>query len=243
MKRLALAVVFVLTACLPSQAAWSHLQTTATDSAAAVNATAYGSGLSANSLLVVAIVWDAGSAFTSIADSKGNTYVQVQAEQFNNHGSFPFRGRLYYALNPGSGADTVTATVSGSPAFHQIYISEYSGLATSTPLDASNAGVQSAVYSLSASSGAVNELLYGFAQGATTASVTNPPFGWNVRSTFDGRVFDQVSASGSNAMTLGAGQDGDVGLFLAIFSLAGGGGGTPCVQRLGTLGVTSCGNH
>lgn len=220
--------------------AWSHLQTTAADSGASTNVLAYGSNLGANSLLVCSIVWPSAIAFTSIVNSNGVSWVPVGTEQTNSAGSFPFKQRVYYALNVSAGANTVTSTIASAPAFHELYICEYSGIATASPLDATNEGVQNTSYSLSATAGAANELLWGFAQGATTTSVLTAPSGWNTRSSFDGLVVDNVSASGSNAMTMGAGTNGDVALVLAIFKLpAAGGRGlfrTPPVSGIGVGG-------
>lgn len=197
---------------------WNHLQTTAHDSGAAVSAVAYGSNILAGSLLLATVGWDAGSSFVSLQDSKLNIWTQINTELSNPAGSSPNKVRMYWAISNGAGADTVTATVSGSPTFNELYISEYSGLAPSQ-VDASNKGTQSSVYSISAAAAAANELVYGFLFGATTSTVQNAPVGWTTRSSFDGKIVDVPSVQGSNAMTLAAGSDGDIGLFMAIFSL------------------------
>jgi hypothetical protein len=136
-------------------------------------------------LIIAEVDFSAASNFISLSDSQGNLYQQVGTEQQST--SFGIKSRLYYAANIRGGADTVTVVVSGTPAYHEVYLHEYAGLDLTAPLDAFSVRVSTGT---TFSSGTVtttanHDLLYGIeidSQGATAAS------GWTTRSTMNSNV-------------------------------------------------------
>ena len=175
---------------------WAQVQTKAQNSGGGTNALAFASATHSGNLIVVEVDWLSGSNFTSISDSQGNAYTQIGAEQ--NSSGVGVKSRLYYAKNIIGGGDTITTVVSGAPAYHELYIHEYSGVSTSTPLDSfsTNVGTGGTFTSNSLTTATSNELLYGIEidSGAGAASS-----GWTTLSTLDGDV-----AADMNATTIGS---------------------------------------
>lgn len=91
-------------------------------------------------MLVAWVKWEAVSSpnVTSLADTAGNTWVEV-AELTHTNGEPA--GALYYALNiTGHASNVVTATFgSSSTTWKRIIVEEFSGIATSSATDGSNA--------------------------------------------------------------------------------------------------------
>jgi hypothetical protein len=84
------------------------------------------------SCFVVGIVWEAAQSFTSIVDSKGNTYVQIDTEiTYTGFANM----RLYYCENGVGGAShTATATIGGAALITVLFL-EITGGATTGILD------------------------------------------------------------------------------------------------------------
>jgi len=115
-----------------------HLQSAEAHPAGAAStiALAYGSNITAASLLLVDVSWDySGGTFVSIADTLTSTWTQVGSELQDTANTQA--NRLYYAYNSGAGANTVTVTFSaGTADFRRISVAEYSGAMTaSDPVD------------------------------------------------------------------------------------------------------------
>ncbi len=167
-----------------SLAGWAYVQTKTQNSFAGSNALAFNPNNASSNLIVATVYWTNTSSFTSISDSQGNIYVQIGTELNNNDPATGLKSRMYYAANIKSGANTVTTVVSGSPAIHLLIIQEYSGIATSSPLDVSswNTTTTDAGHnwtSNATTTTAANDLLVGHEYGGTSA-VTS---GWTTRST------------------------------------------------------------
>jgi hypothetical protein len=115
---------------------------------------------------------------------------------------------VYFAKNIKGGADTVTFTLSANVALIQVYLTEYSGVDQTNPIDAQagasgNAGV---VSSGNATTKVAGDLIYGFCwgDGACTAGS-----GFAARSTAASNLVEDTTASnpGSYAAT-GSASDG-----------------------------------
>jgi hypothetical protein len=140
--------------------------------------------------------------------------------------------RLYYAKNIKGGADTATVTMSGST-YMEVYLYEYSGLDTASPLDAS-ATPHTGNNSVTGTSGVLtttngNDLLFGFFHSDN--GVTN-----TAGSGFTGRAFSvgdyplgedrNVTSTGSYSATMSFSGSADYVGFLVAFKAATGGGGS-----------------
>jgi hypothetical protein len=120
----------------------------------------FASANTAGNLIIAFVRMSTTSQTVALADSRGNPYVQAVAAVQSSDGS---QVRLFYARNILGGANTVTATFSGSNNHPWLAIYEYAGLSTTSPLDQS-ASAQGA--SAAPSSGATlattsaNELVF-----------------------------------------------------------------------------------
>jgi hypothetical protein len=159
-------------------------------------------------LIVVHLDWaNSGVTVSTVKDSKNNTYKPVPGTAITWNGG-AWGAQLWYAFNiTGTTAPakiTVTATFSGAPtgtpSFSQIYIDEYSGIASSIdPLDQSTAaiGTSKTINSGSKTTLYANELVYGASIGASAAISAGA--GFNSRNTNNSNVIEDenVAAIGS----------------------------------------------
>jgi hypothetical protein len=161
----------------------------------------FGATSHAGDLVVVHLDWDNQSrAIASVTDNNGNTYQAINAPR--NWNGTNYRAALYYAYNINGGAViTVTAKLNNAPtSYFQIYISEYSGIATNIdPLDqhSDNANNTAAVNSGSKTTSFSNELIYGASIGAS-GSLTKGA-GFTLRSSANQNIIEDknVTATGS----------------------------------------------
>ena len=116
----------------------AHIQTTyaTSDASATTIACAFASNVTAGSLLVVTAAWADGGVGNAptITDTRGNTYSPAGSAHFdtpNGQGQ-----HTYYVPNTTAGANTVTATFSTATTYRRIEVTEVSGGATTSPVDA-----------------------------------------------------------------------------------------------------------
>jgi chitodextrinase len=211
-------------ATTPAGQSWAFVQGNSANSAAAANAITFNTTTKAGDLLVVEVNWINSANFVSIADSQGNVFTQIGTEQ--NSTGVGVKARLYYAKNIKGGADTVTTTISGTVAYHELYIQEYSGLDTVNPLDgfSVNFSSGSSFTSNNVTTTASNDLLFGseIDSGKGTAAS-----GWSVRSTLDGDVAADRNASLAGSYTFTGTSSGAAVTWIAAFKQAGGSSITP----------------
>jgi hypothetical protein len=154
-------------------------------------------------LIIVHVDYDNQAiSVNTLTDSKGNTYTRINGP--TNWNGANYRAELWYAYNitGGAGAITVKAKLSGNPtSFSQIYISEYSGIATINPLDQSAVAIgnAAAVSSGNKTTTYTNELVYGASIGASGALTVGG--GFTTRSAANQNIIEDKSvvAAGSYA--------------------------------------------
>jgi hypothetical protein len=111
----------------------AHVQSRGSDAGSATSANlAYSSNEAAGSLNVVAIRVGVSGRTVTVTDNNGGSYSQAvnRVQTTDGHELF-----LFYAPNVNSGGCTVTVSISGAATTIRFTISEYSGVATSSPLD------------------------------------------------------------------------------------------------------------
>ncbi len=151
-------------------------------------------------LLMLAFAFPTGPTVTSIADTQGNTFLPV-GSALTSPGSD--QTQLYLARNIAGGAESATITLSGSAAFVIPFLTNYSGLNQTSPIDGTPAGATGsagAVSSGSMTGSFGNDMVYGFCWGDASCSVGS---GFNARSTYDSNLIeDRIQPSpGSFAAT------------------------------------------
>lgn len=122
--------------------AWAHIQTNATgvEATSTTIAHAYTSNVTAGSLLVGAVTYHNPTGvinISSVADSLGQTWTLAGSRVDTDISGFGGTWTIatYYYPNTLGGANTVTATLSVTTTGRSLGCSEYSGIATTGPLD------------------------------------------------------------------------------------------------------------
>ncbi len=177
---------------------WAYIQSNAQNSKSDTNTLAFVSPNQAGDLIIAEVDWTGGASFGSIEDSQGNTYTEIGTQQT----AAGVQSMLYYATNVAAGANSVTTVVSGSPANHELYINEYSGLSTPVSLDSYsvNAGSGATFTSNIVTTTAANDLLFGLEIDTSEGAASS---GWTTRLTLDGNVDadENAASTGSYAFT------------------------------------------
>ncbi len=98
--------------------------------------TSFAANVTAGSLLVLWISWDAtsGQTVTGVADNHSATWTKATAASMHDATNNQ-SGSLYYLENAASGATTVTATFSANTTFIRVVVGEWDGVATTAALD------------------------------------------------------------------------------------------------------------
>ena len=160
---------------------------------------AFPSNTQAGDLLLVAFDYDSSVTPTSVTDSQGDVFTEVGSQLRSPGGAL---SRVYYAKNIKGGADTVTVTLSASSSYLEVYLSEYSGINTTNPIDAEvgASGNAGAVSSGSVKTTAAGDIIYGYCVGDGTCTVGS---GFTARSTLDANLIEDETAgsAGSYAAT------------------------------------------
>jgi len=185
---------------------------------------AFSKANTAGNLIAVYVVWD-NSGTAKVSDTSGNTYTAATARQsFGNNWS----AQVFYAANILGGANTVKVTFGTAiTGFGILYLHEYSGLATVSPVDvsASAAGTSASMSSGAVTTTQANDLL--FAAGASDGSVSKGT-GFTSRLTGFGNLTEDrtVTTTGSYAGT--ASQSGSTWVMqIVAFRVASGVTGPP----------------
>ena len=92
----------------------------------------FGSNNTASNLIIAFVRMSTASQTVTVSDTAGNTYADAVAQAQTTDGH---QIHIFYAKNIHSGANTVTASYSGTNNHPWLAIYEYSGLSTTNPLD------------------------------------------------------------------------------------------------------------
>ena len=150
-------------------------------------------------LLLVAFDYNINVAPSSVSDTQGNIFSQVGNQLISPGGAYT---QVYYAKNIKGGADTVTVALPSNPSILELYLSEYSGIDTTNPIDgqAGASGNAGAVSSGSVTTTAAGDMIYGFCIGDAACTAGS---GFTARSTLNGNLVEDelTSTVGSYAAT------------------------------------------
>ena len=207
---------------------------------------AYTAAQTAGDLNVVIVGWnDTTATVQSVTDTKGNTYALAVGPTVLSGNATQ---SIYYAANiaaAAAGGNTVTVKFSTAAQFVDVRVAEYSGIATTTPVDVTVGATGSGA---TANSGSVttsnaNDLIVagnivqtrtsGAGTGFTSRVITNP----------DGDILEDrtVTATGSYSATAALGSSGWWLMDMVAFRAgsAGGGGDTQPPTAPGSLTATA----
>lgn len=186
------------------------------------------------STFVIFVAYDSG-CFSSISDSKGNTYTQIQSEVNNaGHGN---ACRLYYCQN-GTGGAGHTATLNMSPsAFGNVHIVEITGGALTGILDQAPAGLDDGASPFTSNTtgttAQANELVLAFTETGGTSGPGETLTWGNSFTQIDGQNDGSfhtsyaaslgVTSTGTYQSTFTSNQASEAITFIATFKEAAGG--------------------
>ena len=211
---LAVSPFLLVIAAFLTETATSTLTLAASNSAAFVQAAAsavlqgsphslslaFPSNTLAGDLILVAFDFAPNAATPSLSDTQGNVFTQV-GKQLSPPGGGTF-SQVYYAKNIKGGADTVTVTLSADVSVIELYLTEYSGINPTNPIDAEagTSGSTAAVSSGTATTTVAGDMIYGYCWSQWICTAGS---GFTARSTLDSNVIeDKVAGSaGSYAAT------------------------------------------
>jgi hypothetical protein len=154
-----------------------EVQASSTASSASASSTslAFTSNNTAGNTIVVAASWQATGLTPTCSDSQGNAYstIVTKADATNDSQS-----GICYATNIKAGANTVTVTYGASETYRSLAIQEYSGIATTSPVDTSISNTATGTTSTNgytsttSVTGTSGDLIFGFFTDETGNSAT-----------------------------------------------------------------------
>lgn len=153
------------------------------NSAGTTIAATYGNPVAAGNLLVCSVTCDVNAAL-SVSDTVNSAWVAIGSLQVGLGVS-----QMFYKANSAAGTPTVTATsAGGAGSYRNIRIGEWSGVATSSPLNANNSTTgTSTTPAVNVTTIADHDLAVG---GADVASVGSAGGSFNSRAVIDGNVLE-----------------------------------------------------
>ncbi len=115
----------------------------------------------AGDLILVAFDYDTNATPSSVTDSQGNVFTPIGNQLTSPGGA---RSRVYYAKNIKGGADRVTVNLSANSGWLELYLSEYTGVDQTNPIDAQAgaSGNAGAVSSGNATTTVAGDVIYGY---------------------------------------------------------------------------------
>lgn len=213
----------------------ARVQVAGTTSSGASVGVAFASNNTGGNLLIACVASETDSAtVTSLTDTLGNTWAACHAPLTISAGSG--KGTLvgtFYAKNCAAGANTVTAALSGGPAY--IHVMEYSGCDTTAPFDqhaeaAQLGGSANPTVTLGTATTQADEVLIGFVfnnrstitAGTGYTKINSQAF--NIFSDVEEKIVAATSAYTADS-TISAGGSWAIGI--TTFKQAAPTGGTP----------------
>lgn len=241
-----MAGVLALWLASPCQAAIAYVNSATPITAGSGAAVAFGAtSLTGGNALVVVIRWSSAVTVSSITDTALNTYTQVKTQNMGSDHS-----AMWYAQGVTGNASNVV-TINFSAAATNVYAvnAQYSGLATSSALDATVSGSATGTTVTSPAFSTVQAsevIVIGFAAagGSGTGFTPSGTSGTYTSRSIEGNnvagVADFIASStqsGATATWTWTTSD-TIGILVGTFKAPGGGGGTPgCKNGLLLMGV------
>lgn len=172
----------------------AYVQSTSKDAGTTTSSTlAFGSNNVAGNTIIVGIRIGTVSQTITVSDTRGNTYASALQFDDTNGGNTV---AVFYALNIGAGANTITVSYTSGSATLRWAQLEYSGTATSSPLDGTATNQQTtgdSVFSANITTTVNGDLLIGIMVNANGDT-------WTAGSGYTSR--EQVPVGGTSKLML-----------------------------------------
>ena len=178
----------------------------------------------AGDLLLVAFDYNDRATPSAVTDSQGNSFTPVGTPLSTPRGTI---SSVYYAKKIKGGPDTVTIILSATSSYLEVYLSEYSGINPTNPIDAQAgaSGTAGAVSSGTATTTVAGDIIYGFCIGDWACTAGS---GFTARSTLNADlVEDMTSGSPGQYAATGTANNGWAMQMVALRPDSGGSTGAP----------------
>jgi chitodextrinase len=144
----------------------------------------------AGDLILVAFDFATSATPSSVTDSQGNVFTEVGAQLTSPSGVL---SRVYYAKNIKGGADTVTVNLTANSGWIELYLTEYSGVDPTNPIDgqAGASGNAGAVSSGKVTTTVAGDEIYGYCVGDSACTAGS---GFTARSTLNDNLIEDMTA-------------------------------------------------
>lgn len=231
---------------LATNALVQHVQGAANASAGTTTSVTITAGTTGN-LLCGTVGCDTGATVTSVKDQNGVSATLVDAITDSPNTTF---AQSFYFANISGSPTTITATFSGSIGDRRIQCSEYSGLATSSPLDV-HTGTPASTIATIITTGSVTttvngDLLYAAAHGDSDGGIVFAAgTGYTLRDTDNSNsiplaqedLLNQTLAGPTVATFSITSPGGTQAAIILLMAFKPSGGSPPVVPRRNLLGV------
>ena len=219
----------------------SLVQSATTFASSSSSSTTFTSNVSAGNAIIVVAYHSAAEApgTPTVSDSQGNTYSQIDQVYLTSNELFA----AFIAPNCAAGPTTVTVTWNFTGASDAV-ICEYSGIATSSPLDAHASGAAYPAPTLSITTSGSNDTVIAVCAGTgnnLSASISPSP-GWTLEISYPPTqttwvpLWDQTGIAASTiTATAGLTNVNNTGVAVILFALF----GPPAIITLGPLVPTT----
>lgn len=200
-------------------------------------AKAYGSNVAAGNLLVVVVGWGSSTQTCSVAGSLNGAFTAI-AGSLGTNATAPFRTQTFFLVAGSSGAETITATTSGSNTQREIAVFELTGAAAAGHPDSSigaNGSGTNPTTSITAVAQPGTIISYGMSTAGTITVGTG--YTSDVSQNGDLAEHKAYAATGAISVPYVDGSSGQWAITAAAFLDAAGGGGPLVPKQLAALGV------
>ncbi len=216
----------------PALAALAFVQVGSTNPQSAQTSVSlpYSAAQTAGDLNVIVVGWsNSSSHITQVTDSKGNTYVLAVGPTVQTGTATQ---AVYYAASIAAataGANTVTVTFDSAAPYVDLRAAEYSGAASSSPVDvvATATGTSGSNNSGTVTTANANDLLVGASYVGTSTTAAGSGYTKRVITSPDGDILEDriVTTAGSYSATATIAPSGWWIMQMVAFKAAGSGGG------------------
>jgi hypothetical protein len=200
-------------------------------------AKAYGSNVVAGNLLVATVAWNNSSQTCSVAGSLNGALTAI-AGSLQTNATLPARAQTFFLVAGSSGAETITATCSGSNTTRELVIYELSGASSTGQPDSSGGGTGNSTNPTgTVTTVAQPGMIVSYALGAVGTVTVGSGYTSSVAQNGDTGEYKTYAATGSTSVPYVDASSGQWVVTAAAFLDAAGGGGGTVVKKLAALGV------
>ena len=177
---------------------------------------AFSANTVAGDLILVGFDFSSSATPSSVTDSQGNTFTAVGTQLISPGGA---RSMVYYAKNIKGGADTVTVSLALSAASIELYLTEYSGIDRTSPIDAQagSSGGAGPVSSGNAATTHAGDVIYGFCEADWACTVGS---GFAARSTYVSNLTEDKTAGSAGSYAAAGSANGGWTMQMVALKLA-----------------------